>query len=213
MLKKDTSFVWNAECQQSFDQLRECLISPPVLAHPQFKPEVPFILETVASIRGLGAVLAQEQDDWKIHPIAYVSRSLNTLERNYGITELEILGLVWVARLFRPYLLGHKRIVYTDHSACTSLLNCNHPSARWALIVQELDLEIKHRSGKSNANADAFILLPIILKIKFTKASLGVKVLGLIIHYVVYALMLSCIYVFVGSCLAANESKAAGGIS
>ena len=48
--------------------------------------------------------------------------------------------------------------MYTDHSACTSLLNCAHPSAkiaRWALIVQELDLEIKHRSGKSNANADA----------------------------------------------------------
>ena len=37
-------------------------------------------------------------------------------------------------------------------------INCAHPSAklaRWALIVQELDLEIKHRSGKSNANADA----------------------------------------------------------
>ena len=116
------------------------------------------MLETDASIHGLGAVLAQKQADGKVHPIAYASRSLNCHERNYGITELETLGLVWAARLFRPYLLGHKCIVYTDHSACTSLLNRSHPSAklaRWALIIQELDLEIKHRPGKSNMNVDA----------------------------------------------------------
>ena len=116
------------------------------------------MLETDASIQGLGAVLSQRQADGKIHPIAYASRSLNTHERNYGITELETLGLVWAARLFRPYLLGCHCVVFTDHAACTSLLNCRHPSAKlsqWALIVQELDLEIRHRSGKQNLNADA----------------------------------------------------------
>ena len=119
---------------------------------------MPFVLEIDASIQGLGTVLAQKQAHGKVHPIAYASRSLNCHERNYGITELETLGLVWAARLFRPYLLGHKCVVYTDHSACTSLLNSKHPSAklvRWALIIQELDLEIKHRPGKSNTNADA----------------------------------------------------------
>ena len=128
--------------------MRECLISAPVLAYPQFKSDVPFVLETDASSHGLSAVLAQKQADGKVHPIAYASRSLNCHERNYGITELETLGLVWAARLFRPNLLGHKCIAYTDHSACTSLLNSSHPSAklaRWALIIQELDLEIKHR--------------------------------------------------------------------
>ena len=55
---------------------------------------MPFVLETNASIHGLGTVLAQKQADGKVHPIAYVSWSLNCHEHNYGITELETqLGL------------------------------------------------------------------------------------------------------------------------
>ena len=72
------------------------------------------MVETDASIQGLGAVLSQRQSAGKIHPIAYASRSLNTHERNYGITELETLGLVWAVKLFRPYLLGRRCVVYTD---------------------------------------------------------------------------------------------------
>ena len=53
----------------------------------------------------------QPQPDGMLHPIAYASRSLDTSERNYGITELETLAVVWAAR---PYLLGHRTIVYTD---------------------------------------------------------------------------------------------------
>ena len=87
-----------------------------MLAYPHFDAHVPFVLETNASVTGLDAVLSQEQTDGKIHPIAYASHSLNVHEKNYGITELETLGLVWATRLFRPYLLGHKCTVYTDHS-------------------------------------------------------------------------------------------------
>ena len=85
-----------------------------------------------------------------MHPIAYASRSLDPHECNYGITELETLGLVWAVRYFRPYILGHRTTVYTDHAACTSLLNTPRPSgklARWALTIQEIDLVIKHREG------------------------------------------------------------------
>ena len=118
LLKKDVAFTWECTCQQAFVELKECWMSAPVLAYPQFKSDVPFMLKTDASIHGLGAVLTQKQEDGKsVHPIAYASRSLNCHERNYGITELETLGLVWAARLFRPYLLGTsvKCIVYTDH--------------------------------------------------------------------------------------------------
>ena len=49
----------------------------------------PELLDTDTSIEGLGAVLEQEQDDGMLHPVAYASRSLSKVERNYGITELE----------------------------------------------------------------------------------------------------------------------------
>ena len=83
----------------------------------------------------------------------FASRSLNPAEQKYTITELETLGLVWAVKLLRPYILGHRCIVVTDHAACTSLLTAKNPSSklvRWAMSIQELDLDICHRSGKSN---------------------------------------------------------------
>ena len=127
-------------------------------------PDVEFVLETDASYVRLGAVLSQLQDDKRLHPIAYASRSLDPHEKNYGVTELETLAIVWAIRHFRAYLLGHRTTVFTDHTACMSLLNHPRPLgklARWALTVQELDLVIKYRAGKSNSNADALSRNPV----------------------------------------------------
>ena len=134
-----------------------------VLAYPRFGEGVEFVVETDASTSGLRTILSQKQQHGCLHPIAYVSRKLQPAEVNYGITELETLGIVWAVKYFRSYLLGHKVILYSDHAACTSLLNCSNPSpklARWVMIVQEMDLTIKQRSGRSNSNADTLSRLP-----------------------------------------------------
>ena len=125
----------------------------------------PFILETDASGSRLAVVLAQEQPEGFVHPIAYTSGSLQKHEQNYGITELEGLGVAWAVKHFRPYLYGQKCTVCTDHQALKSLLNTPQPSGklvRWGMALQELDLTIVHRSGKSNANADACPHYPIL---------------------------------------------------
>lgn len=163
LTKKNTVFEWSGDCEESFKDLKHALVSAPVLAYPKFGPGNQFILETDASITGLGAVLSQMQDDGTIHPVAYASRSTDKHERNYGISELETLGLVWAVRYFRPYILGHPCTVYTDHTACLSILNTTRPSgklARWALTIQEMDLTIKHKAGKKNGNADALSRCP-----------------------------------------------------
>ena len=49
----------------------------------------PVLVDTDASIEGLGAVLEQEQEGGMLHPVAYDSRSLSKAERNYGIPEFE----------------------------------------------------------------------------------------------------------------------------
>ena len=62
---------------------KQRLIEAPVLAYPSFSRE--FVLETDASIEGLGAVLSQAQGDGRLHPIAFASRALSQAERNYSI--------------------------------------------------------------------------------------------------------------------------------
>lgn len=120
-------------------------------------------METDASGSGLGAVLEQEQEDGELHPVAYASRSLTPAEKRYGVSEMEALGVVCAIRHFRPYLLGHETVVYTDHSALKSLLNTSHPSgklARWGMALQEISPEIRYRPGRKNGNADALSRTP-----------------------------------------------------
>jgi hypothetical protein len=162
LTKKEVPFLWTPKCQSAFVELKRLLTHSPVLSFPDFAE--PFILETDASGACLGAVLAQKQEYGTVRPIAYASRSLQPHEKNYGITELEGLGVVLAVKHFRPYLYGHRCEVYTDHSALTSLLNTPQPSgklARLGMAIQELDLQIKHRAGRSNANADALSRSPL----------------------------------------------------
>ena len=159
LTRKGTEFKWSEECQEAFTILKEKLISPPVLAYPSF--DHPFCLETDASIKGIGAVLSQPQPDGFVHPIAYASRSLSAAERNYSITELETLAVVWAIQHFNYYLYGQEVTVFTDHSAVKAILETPNPSgkhARWWTKVYGSGIgkvTIRYRSGKSNLSADA----------------------------------------------------------
>ena len=162
LTRKDVGFSWESIHHNAFCKLKQLLISAPVLAFPDFARG--FVLETDASGVGLGAILAQSHEDGTVHPIAYASRTLQLHEKNYATTELEALGIVWAIKHFHHYLYGHHCEVYTDHEPLIALLNTPHPSgklARWGLILQDVDLVIRYRSGKKNAGADALSRLPV----------------------------------------------------
>ena len=67
------SFVWTMEHQESFDKLKDALTSAPILAYPDYSKKS--ILETDASLKGLGAVLTQKDDKGNFHIISYASRT------------------------------------------------------------------------------------------------------------------------------------------
>ena len=115
LTRKSVPFEWTTNCQAAFEQLQQRLVEAQVLAYPDFTKD--FVLETDASIVGLGAVLSQTQDDSKNHPVAFASRALSPAERNYAVTELETLAVVWAVSHFRYYLYGHNVTIFTDHSA------------------------------------------------------------------------------------------------
>ena len=106
-----------------------------------------FVLHTDTSALGLGAVLEQEQDDRKLHPVAYASWTISKQEGRYGITDLEALALVWACRHFRAYLLGHHCTVVTDHAPLKALVSAKYQSgklARWSDTIAEFDLDIQY---------------------------------------------------------------------
>ena len=159
LTRKNAVFNWTDACKQSMATPKEKLTSAPVLAYPSF--DKPFVVETDASINGLGAVLQQKQDDSKLHPVAYASRSLTDAERNYSITELEVLAVVWALTRFHSYLYGQSVTVVTDHTAVKAVLETPNPSAKharwWTRVFGTglKDVRIVYRPGRSNATADA----------------------------------------------------------
>ena len=161
---KGIRFAWTAECEAAFLLLKTRLVTPPVLAYPCFGKE--FMLETDASVQGLGAVLSQTQEDGKLHPVAYASRALNPSEKNYSVTELETLAVVWAVTHFHSYLYGNRVTVLTDHSAVKAVLETPNPTgkhARWWTRVYGRgvrEVRIVYRSGRENASADALSRCP-----------------------------------------------------
>ena len=121
---------WTPECDTAFQRLKEMLTSPPVLAYPDFTK--PFVVETDASLHGLGAVLSQDHDGRR-RVICYASRGLRPGERNfdnYSSTKLELLALKWaVTEKFREYLLGSRFIILTDNNPLSYLMTKSKLSA------------------------------------------------------------------------------------
>ena len=72
--KKSESMELSPEALEAFNTLKEKCVNAPVLAFPDFRK--PFLLETDASGKGLGAVLSQKQDDGRYHPVAYASQTM-----------------------------------------------------------------------------------------------------------------------------------------
>ena len=136
----------------------------PVLAYLDYSK--PFILETDASLKGLGAVLSQKGDDNEIRVVAYASQSLRPSEksmRDYSSDKIELMALKWsVCDKFKDYLLGSKFTVFTDNNPLCYIKSSKLGAAqiRWLSELALYDFNIVYRSGKSNLVADALSRCP-----------------------------------------------------
>ena len=154
-----TEFMWSKECQEGFDALKHTLTTAPVLTYPDYSQ--PFILETDASLKGLGAVLSQKGKDGEVRVIAYASRSLRPSERSmrdYSSAKFKLMALKWsVCEKFKDYLLGSKFTVFTDNNPLVYVKTSKLGAAqiRWLSELALYDFDIVYRTGRSNLVADA----------------------------------------------------------
>lgn len=154
LTRKHAKFVWSSDCEQSFQTIKNKLVSAPILSCPNF--DYDFTLQCDASAYGLGAVLSQYYEG-KEHVICYLSRSMTLCERKYTVTERECLAVIWAIEKGRCYLEGQHFTVITDHHSLLWLHNLKNPHgrlARWALRLQQFDYTIIHRPGKEHVVPD-----------------------------------------------------------
>ena len=159
--KKSEPIDLSPEAHEAFDRLKAACLQAPILAFPDF--DKPFLLETDASGRGLGAVLSQKQVDGQYHPITYASHVMNETEQRYHSNKQEFLTLKWVVtEPFHEYLspYGKNRnefVVHTDNKLLTyifSSANLDAAGQRWVACLASYNFSLEYQKGKDNTVAN-----------------------------------------------------------
>ncbi|MCP3661664.1 MAG: hypothetical protein GY696_04070, partial [Gammaproteobacteria bacterium] len=162
LLKKTNAFIWGELQEASFQELKLALIQAPILMYPDYN--APYVISTDASYQGVGASLEQLDKDGVLRPVAYASRCLNDPETRYGVTQIEMLAVVYAFYQFRQYVQTQTTLVYTDHTALVGLFSGKSPCARvnrWIMLLMPFRFAIRYRGGPHNKVADALSRLPV----------------------------------------------------
>jgi hypothetical protein len=93
LLKKYCQFRWTKECQQSFNTLKQKMVTAPILVFLYWSKE--FHVHVDAYSIALGAVLAQPGEGDIDHSLAFASRNLSKAKINYTTIEREGLAMVY----------------------------------------------------------------------------------------------------------------------
>ena len=100
----------------------------------------------------------QEDEDNVFQPINWASKKLTPTEQRYGITEKEMLAVIWAIKKFEYELRGRRFILETDHKALMEIRQKavfnNNRINRWIEKIQEFDFEVNYIKGKDMGEAD-----------------------------------------------------------
>ncbi|KAL4037959.1 hypothetical protein IC575_001562 [Cucumis melo] len=150
LTRKGTPFVWSPACEKSFQELKQKLVTAPVLTVPDGSGN--FVIYSDASKKGLGCVLMQQG---KV--VAYASRQLKIHEQNYPTHDLELAAVVFALKIWRHYLYGEKIQIYTDHKSLKYFFTqkeLNMRQRRWLELVKDY-IARSYTTCKANVVADA----------------------------------------------------------
>ena len=147
---------------EAFNTLKIKCMTAPVLAFVDFQK--PFLLETDASSCGLGAILSQQQDNGKYHPVAYASWELKGGEKKYHSSKLEFLALKWaITNQFKEYLRYKPFTVWTDNNLLMYAMTTPNLDAIghwWVAALARYNMTIKYTKGADNKVADILSQIP-----------------------------------------------------
>jgi len=155
---------------KAFRDLKNAVISAPVLAIPDFGPDATFDCHIDASKHATGGMLVQNQ-----HPVAFSSIANNDYEKSYPPQKLELNGIRKFLRKWRKWLLGFPLAIFSDHRSLSTLpsqFTDNAQMVRWKNELAEFNItKIEYKPGKEHRVPDAlsraFSVCPISASLSF----------------------------------------------
>lgn len=149
-LKKD-AFGWSDAATVAFNELKQAMVSSPVLVLPDFNKR--FVIEADASGFGLGAVLMQDDK-----PVAFFSKVLGPKSQLKSIYEKELMAICLAVQKWRYYLLGRQFLIKTDQQSLRFLMQqreIGFEYQKWVRKLMGFSFDIQYKPGSSNRVADA----------------------------------------------------------
>src|SRR5437762_9342352 len=161
---RERPWQWTTRQQESFDHVKRAISEN---AMSGADPKLQYHLSTDASKYGIGGVLFQLHDTTtgtEAGPehraneriIMFISFCLADTETHYGMTDREALAIIRSLAEVRWLVIGSPYPVklYTDHQSLLSILgrgaDASSRIVQWQDRLNEYDLEIHHRPGKSH---------------------------------------------------------------
>lgn len=150
-LTKKDGFKWTNEATAAFNTLKEAMLSPHVLALPDFSK--PFVIESDASGHGIREILQQEG-----RPIAFTSKALCPRNQSLSAYERKMLAIIHAVQKWQSYLVGNHFVILTDHHSLKYFFErrAHTPfQQKWITKLLGFDYEIQYKKGCDNQAADA----------------------------------------------------------
>ena len=157
LTKKRARFQWTDTHQTAFEEIKKLLIKPPVLR--MVSGDGIFRLESDTSRTAAGGTLYQWQDNqWVL--VGYHSKKLPEPVQNYGVTELELTGLLANIHGFEQKLRNNYFEVIVDHKAIDYMVKSKHvPTmthlATLLLKLMDYTFDLKYLEGNKLKVSDA----------------------------------------------------------
>ena len=162
LARKHKRFFWDKEHEESFQKIKEMLISPAILYMPSSEGKITLYSDT--SRKATGSYLTQ-MIDGKERLIAYYSKVLPSACMNYSVTELELFGLMINIFAFKYLLRGIEFEVFVDHSALVQILTskeepCTDRIRKMLFKLSDYVFNVKYMKGTTLVLADMLSRAP-----------------------------------------------------
>jgi len=157
LLMKEVPTVWNEQCQEAFEKIKNYLMKPPILVPSVL--EKPLLLYLTTIDTAMGALLAQYLEETKKeNAIYYINKKMLAYEEKYSLLEKKCVALVWTTCKLKHYMLAFKVLLIARMDPLKYLVEKpmqDRKTTKWGLLLSEVDIKyVTQKSVKERAIAD-----------------------------------------------------------